>query len=265
MMITVLADLAKRAAKLHSLRQRLLRNTHSPSRALAALSLMLTLALSITPSLSSAQTVPNKAPGFESLPAGSKVLLMPVDVELFSLTAGGVLEPKADWTAQANGYMREALRARLAAMQLRTQELSDADADAHHDAITLHAAVAGAVRQHHFGLASLRLPTKAGLLDWSFGDVFKPLATQSGAKFGLFTFVRDSYATAERKAMMVGLALLGVGIPLGVQAGFASLVDLETGQLLWAGRLVSTTGDLREKEPAVKTVENLLTNFPTSK
>lgn len=48
--------------------------------------------------------------------------------------------------------------------------------------------------------------------------------------------------------MIFGL-LLGVGLPGGVQVGFASLVDLET-------------GDLRTLEPAKKTVENLLSGFP---
>ena len=34
---------------------------------------------------------------------------MPVDVELFSLSAGGVAEPRADWTATALGHMNGAM------------------------------------------------------------------------------------------------------------------------------------------------------------
>ena len=33
----------------------------------------------------------NLAPGFAQLPAGSKIVVMPVDVELFAISAGGVL------------------------------------------------------------------------------------------------------------------------------------------------------------------------------
>ena len=37
---------------------------------------------------------------------------MPVDVELFSLSAGGVAEPRADWTAAALGHMKGAVTMR---------------------------------------------------------------------------------------------------------------------------------------------------------
>lgn len=44
------------------------------------------------------------APGFDALPADAKVIVAPLDVELFSISAGGVLEPRADWTAPRLGF-----------------------------------------------------------------------------------------------------------------------------------------------------------------
>ncbi|MDO8931169.1 MAG: hypothetical protein Q7U97_02135, partial [Rhodocyclaceae bacterium] len=44
----------------------------------------------------------NLAPGFSKLAKGAKILVMPPDVELFSISAGGVSEPKADWTEAAH-------------------------------------------------------------------------------------------------------------------------------------------------------------------
>ena len=41
----------------------------------------------------------NPAP--PNLPENARVLLIPIDVQLFELTAGGLQEPKADWTAAA--------------------------------------------------------------------------------------------------------------------------------------------------------------------
>ena len=41
-----------------------------------------------------------------SLPQNARVLLMPLDVQLFELTAGGLQEPKADWTAAAESHVR---------------------------------------------------------------------------------------------------------------------------------------------------------------
>jgi hypothetical protein len=56
---------------------------------------------------------------------------------------------------------------------------------------------------------------------------------------------------------MVG-ALLGAGIPGGSQVGFASVVDLKTGDIVWFNRLVRTTGDLRTAEAATETVDALV-------
>ena len=84
----------------------------------------------------------------------------------------------------------------------------------------------------------------------------------------MFVWVRDSYASGERKAAMVALAILSMGnivLGGGVQTGYASLVDLKTGRVLWFNQLFSATGDLRETEPAIKTVENLMAGFPTVK
>src|SRR2546422_8096094 len=52
----------------------------------------------------------NLAPGFTSLPKGAGVVIMPTDIELFSISGGGVLEPKADWTEAATQHFKTALR-----------------------------------------------------------------------------------------------------------------------------------------------------------
>jgi hypothetical protein len=226
------------------------------------LSSTLVVALTVLSSLASAQgsSSLNLAPGFTVVPAQSKVILMPVDVELFSMSAGGVLEPKADWTANAQKNMKAELQKRKSDVGLSMKELSELEADDVEEISSLHAAVARSIAVHHFGI--LKLPTKDGKLDWSMGEGVKALRDKTNADYGLFVFVRDSYATAERKAMMIGLAILGVGIQLGAQVGYASLVDLKTGQIVWFNRLASATGDLREAESAAKSIESLMSGFP---
>jgi len=44
--------------------------------------------------------------------------------------------------------------------------------------------------------------------------------------------------------------------------GFASLVDLKTGNIVWFNRLFSTRGDLRTKEPAQQTIDALIKGMP---
>jgi hypothetical protein len=202
----------------------------------------------------------NLAPGFTGLPKDARVVITPLDVELFSISAGGVLEPRADWTDAAQRHMAAALHAKAAALGLGHDDLDPAKADELAELLNLHAAVARAIALHHAG--PVKLPTKEGRLDWSFGDVLKPLQEASGARYALFTWVRDSYTSAERKALMIGMALLGVGLGGGVQIGYASLVDLQTGQVLWFNQLLSTMGDLREADKAAASVQSLLTGFP---
>jgi hypothetical protein len=218
-------------------------------------------ALIALPLAAAAQTPSrNLAPGFTALPKDAKLVIAPLDVELFELSAGGVMTPKADWTEAAHKHMSAALAQRATVLGVATQRMDDKLADDHAELLHLHGAVARAISWHHMG--SLKLPTKDDKLDWSFGDALKPLQQAVGTRYVLFTWMRDSYASAERKAMMVGLMLLGVGIGGGVQVGYASLVDLETGQVLWFNQAVSGFGDLRDEKSATASVEGLLAGFP---
>lgn len=207
----------------------------------------------------------NLAPGFTQLTAGDRVLLLPIDVELYSLSAGGVPEPKADWTATASGHMQQALQERARKLGLQIDQANDAFADEFAEQVGLHAAVARSMALHHGIGGAWALPTKQGQLDWSFGDAMRDLQARSGARYGLFVWVRDSYASAERKAAMVAMALIGVGLGGGVQVGYASLVDLETGRVLWFNRLQRGTGDLREAKPAAESIGLLMQGFPAGR
>lgn len=204
----------------------------------------------------------NKAPGFVTLTKDAKVVLMPTDIELFSISAGGVMEPRADWTDAATKHFKTALIERKKRLGIQTQELSDKDADDVDEINALHGAVARAISMHHFGPGFFNLPTKEGKLDWSMGVSVAPVKKLTGADYALFTWVRDSYASAERVATMVVLAILGVGVGGGFQTGYASLVDLNTGNVVWFNQMFRASGDLREAGPATETLELLLKNFP---
>ena len=145
---------------------------------------------------------------------------------------------------------------------------SEQDADDFAEINTLHAAVARAINLHHFGPGYLTLPTKDGKLDWSLGEAVRPIKQKTGADYALFSWVRDSYTSDERKAAMVAMAVLSLGrvVPTagGLQTGYASLVDLKTGRILWFNRLSRGSGDLREAEKAKETLEALLQQFPAT-
>ncbi|MDP1565783.1 MAG: hypothetical protein Q8L91_05905 [Polaromonas sp.] len=229
----------------------------------AALRLLLVLSLGLA-GLAHAQPSRNLAPGFTDRPALSRLLIVPVDMELYSISAGGIQEPKADWTEAAVKNFRTGLDGRKKLLGDNIVQLEEKDLDELAEINALHGAVAQAVFLHHM-LAIAKLPTKEGVLDWSMGDSVKPLRDKTGADFALFTWIRDSYASPERKAAMIMMAVLGVGIPGGAQVGYASLVDLQTGRIVWFNDLRRAHGDLREPESAQETVETLLKGFPAAR
>jgi len=201
------------------------------------------------------------APGFSKRMADSRLLVLPADMELFSISAGGVVEPREDWTEAAQQNFSIGLAAQRERLGAKVTELDAAQAEEFADVTALHRAVAEAIRLHHRG-GWMELPTKGRALDWSLGDAVRPLKEKTGADYALFTWVRDSYASGERKMAMLALAALGALSLGGEQVGYASLVDLNTGRIVWFNALSRMSGDLREPKPAVETVEALLKGFP---
>jgi hypothetical protein len=206
-----------------------------------------------------AQSKVNRAPGFVKLAPGAKVAIMPADIELFEISGGGVSEPRADWTAAAQEHVRAAYRARKEKLGLQVMDLEDDTSEPVLELNRLQRAVGGAISFHHFGMAAL--PTKEEKLNWTLGPGVAVVRDKTGADYALFTYIRDSYASADRKAAMVIGALFGIGMPGGVQYGFISLVDLRTGQIVWANQVIRPTGDLRTAEPAQETIDLMLTGL----
>lgn len=212
-----------------------------------------------------AQTRHHRADGVAAqaaLGAGTRVLLVEPDIELSELLGSGVQQPRADWTQAAREQLDAQLRAALSA---RGAELSvyHAGQDAalvarQRQQILLHAAVGTSILLHrHFGVP---LPHKGKAFDWTLGPGVRDL--DPSARYALFVFIRDSYASGGRKAMMAVGLLLGVGVSLGQQLGFASLVDLDDGRVVWFNLLNSQTGDLRDAEGARISVGKLLDGVP---
>jgi hypothetical protein len=134
-----------------------------------------------------------------------------------------------------------------------------ADREASLELVRLHRAVGGSVLLHQY-LPGFELPSKDGKFDWSLGPSVAAVSRAHEADYALFLFVRDSYATAGRVAVIVIGALLGVGVQGGTQVGFASVVDLKTGDIVWFNRLLRPQGDLRTPEAAAETVRALVSD-----
>ena len=224
---------------------------------------LLIAALALLSGCASTQVRTARDAAGQPLPVDGSVVLVEPDIELYSLGAGGVTEPRKEWTEAARRLYPEAARQVLAiqgiAMRPDFRMPADAGADSRLRQIyLLNQAVSMSILQHsRAGPGSLR--NKHGRFDWSLGPGVSVLREATGADYGLFTYIRDSYSTGARTAMrLIGLVALGGDIGGGMQLGLASLVDLRTGQVVWHNLLVDQTGDLRDAPGANETAGDLL-------
>lgn len=196
-----------------------------------------------------------------------RVIVLPPDVQLSVLHAGGLEEPNAEWTRNARSHIAAELDQKFRTLNVSLVSGQHISGNADNDAkelqlLKLHEAVGRSILVHQYQ-GPLQLPTKATTFNWSLGPETAHLRRKYGGDYALFVFVRDSYASAERIAtMIIAAAVFGVGIQGGVQVGFASLVDLNTGEVVWFNRLVRAAGDLRTADAAKETVTLLMTDFP---
>ncbi len=206
------------------------------------------------------------AEGFNPAKNQPRVLIMPSDVELSALTAAGLTEPRADWTAAGKSNVDTALGNYLNKKGLVLKQYAGPTGNTQlsrqdTQLFKLHSAVGKSILLHKY-IEPLKLPSKKGAFDWTLGDAATRLREQHDADYALFIYMRDSFATGGRAAVILVGAILGVGVQGGQQAGFASLVDLRTGSIAWFNVMQSGTGDLREADSADSAIKDLLKALP---
>jgi hypothetical protein len=210
-------------------------------------------------------------------PSGEyKLLVLRPDVTVGSLTTGGMVQPRADWTEQARNNIVAALRAQQASRGgnitvidhrnqlpgVSEQELADVE--------RLNFAVDQSIVLHKY--LGDYLPTKRRKgLEWTLGADAVKLGQKTGYDYALFLHAEDEVASGGRVALgLLGLAGCFIGfcapnVGGQQQLDYASLVDLKTGQVVWfnvvsAGSQVPGIkfGDLRTPQGAAQMVERLL-------
>lgn len=202
--------------------------------------------------------------------AGSVVIVEP-DIELSLVTAGGLLEPRREWSDAARRLYPEAVGRLLEARGSATVPAFDLPDDLPAESrlgqlVRLNEAVAMSIAV--YTRSGSHLATKGRRLDWTLGDGVSELREATGADYALFTYVRDSYTSGGRVALRVLALLAGaavgqvVDIGGGQQVGVATLVDLRTGQVVWFNLMANQTGDLRDAEGAERTAKQMLTGLP---
>jgi hypothetical protein len=213
-----------------------------------------------------AQEKSGAKPGFTLTPGSANIVLIRPSIRVGAQSTAGMFEPNADWTAQARETLGTALRA--AERQLGNA-VTDYVEPAGTDAATLAEyqalfdTVAASVIEYQFFVGN-RLPTKKrkDQFDWSLGPDIARLPGLAGADYALFVSTEDHFGSTGRKVLQVFAALARVPVTAGVHTGFAGLVDLRTGDLVWLNADRQMGGDVRDAAGAEKRVRQLLAGFP---
>jgi hypothetical protein len=245
-----------------------------PSAALLVFAVMLALA-SASAAAATRARVATDSTGTLVKVDGSIVVIEP-DIELYLVTAGGMQEPRKEWSDAARTLYPAEVHAQLDGKNVELK--ADYDIPDNLDPtsqlgqiLRLNQAVAMSITQYSMpgtALATKKDAKGRARMDWSLGPGVAALREQTGADYALFTYVRDSYASGGRTALrvfgfLVGAALGGaLDIGGGVQIGVATLVDLRTGQVVWYNLLANQSGDLRDQKGANKTVQQMLQKLP---
>jgi len=205
-----------------------------------------------------------------------KLLVLRPDVSVGSLTTGGIVEPRADWTEQARTNIIAALQAQQggrggkAQILERRSQLPGVSEQEVADFERLFYAVGESIVIHKY--LGEYLPTKRRQgLDWTLGEDAVSLGRKTGYDYALFLHAEDSVASGGRIALgVLGLAGCFVGfcapnVGGATQLDYAGLVDLKTGEVVWfnvvrAGSEVPgiSFGDLRTPQGAAQMVDRLL-------
>ncbi|MHC8510359.1 MAG: hypothetical protein ACYYKD_13410 [Rhodospirillales bacterium] len=197
------------------------------------------------------------------------VLVMPADVLLAEVSAGGVPVINVAWTETGQKNVSAALKNFLAARGVNLITFESQPGDDNSDSTVaqiqkLHGAVSFAAKTHGpTAPQSARLPHKDGRFDWTLGPSVAVLRERHQADYILFVKIEDTYTSAGRFAVIIALTALGVQMQTGTLQGFATLADARTGDIVWFRDLPPVENiQLRDPAAARNAVEFLLADFP---
>ena len=191
-----------------------------------------------------------------------KILLMPVDIEICELTLAGMCEPSASWTQNSRENIitsfEEILNKRNAILKKYNRNEQN---DEIIQVIKLHTQIGQEIINNEYG--PYELPTKKEF-NWTLGKKVKLLKEKYKSDYAIFIFFRDQYSSTERIIYNIVTAVLFPGIiPIGgSQIAFASLVNLNNGEVTWFNGYYRSFGDVRDLENARDTVNKLFEEFP---
>ncbi len=194
-----------------------------------------------------------------------KVVLLPPQVFVFELSAGGVPTRMADWEATARDNIATAAT-RLARESglfelVPTPPLAAVDLDQIDAHIGLYDRVAQSVFVYGRG-DQAAWAHKKNEFDYTVGPGLAFLREQTGADAALIVLGSDFISSGGRRAAFIAGLALGIVMPLGQSFITAGVVDLKTGDVQWMGFDSSSSMDSRKPADIDALMRDLYQTWP---
>lgn len=195
--------------------------------------------------------------------APKKVLIMPVDVTIKEVTAGGVAEEVPEWSKQGaanvhtalNDYFRSAKKKEVQLIEM--PKLVDKDRETLLQHLALYRRVAGAVTSQTYGMQPWL--HKIQKFDYTLGDGLKSIGARTGADSAIVVFGEDEVSTTGRKIAAVFMD----NVSLGHSFLAAAFVNFNSGDIIWFNYAYQYKNtDLRKPGDAAYIVERLFEEYP---
>jgi hypothetical protein len=212
----------------------------------------------------------------EKLEQTQTVTVIPLRVDVYQISAGGVQEKIDEWSAQARNNLLTAVEQELQSIPLLNVKpfsetiLSEDQRSNLEQTGALFDAISSSIILHTYGPPEQLFPEKIQNFDYSLG----PEVAEFSKETDTLLLVRavDHIATAGRKALQTGTVILGalVGVSvtpnLGVTVVSIAFVDAHSGEILWYNYHGSAGDhDLRNPIDATILVKDVLKDFPIRK
>jgi hypothetical protein len=202
---------------------------------------ILLIAAFLTSGCSTMRTSPQFS---QNIPNIKTIAVMPLDVKVFKITAGGVTEEIDEWSDKAKTDIKTSLQAQLSLSGFEVKFvdeswLKEQNKELWTENKALYEMVSNAITLHAIsGHSPAVFKTKIKNFDYTLGVDVSALSEMCGADSLLFVYGYDHEATAGR----IGLYLWGIAvaaatgivmIPSNPSSLTMALIDGKTGQVEW--------------------------------
>lgn len=204
-----------------------------------------------------------------------RATLMPIDIKVYKLTAGGVSEEMDEWEANIESLIKQEIRGALeSSSKIKIAFLEESNLEPNlkeflDEQKGLYRAVAQSIISHTYMEGNI-FKSKLKAFDYTLGSDLNHIIEFIDTDSILFVSGKRTFWTGGRVMLATWGILLGAVtgvyvVPIGAPDWIAvALIDVKTGDILWfryMGAPFTTVGDLREKNVASQTVEYLFKDF----